>query len=83
MPTTKLSVTLERGLVQELRRRVGPRGLSPFVNQAVADKIQRIRILEVLDEIEADSGAPSAEDRKCVAAELERLSRVKTRRKRR
>ncbi|MGI8776948.1 MAG: CopG family transcriptional regulator [Acidimicrobiales bacterium] len=47
---TKLSVTLDAAVVDELRQRVGARGLSAAVNQAVVAEVDRLRRAAALDQ---------------------------------
>ena len=70
MPTAKMSATLDAKLLAQVRSRVGRRGLSSFVNQAVAEKLQRERVLELLDALEAEHGPPTPEERGAAEAEL-------------
>jgi hypothetical protein len=57
---TKLSVTLDADVVDELRQRVGPRGLSAAVNHAVVAEVARLRRSAALDrwlaELETSDG---------------------------
>lgn len=46
---TKLSLTLDEAAIAELRKRVGSRGLSSAVNQAVIAEVERLRRAEALD----------------------------------
>jgi hypothetical protein len=73
MPTAKVSATLDDKLLAQVRRRVGRRGLSAFVNQAVAEKFQRERVLELLDAVEAERGAPTGRERKRAEEELAKV----------
>lgn len=56
----KLSVTLDSGSVHDLRRRVGSRGLSAVLNEALRNELTRLRQEEALDqwleELEAEDG---------------------------
>ena len=56
MAYTKISVTLESEVAAELRRNVGPRELSAFVNEAVRQHLQVARVRRLLDHMEAESG---------------------------
>ncbi len=57
---TKLSVTLDAAVVDELRQRVGARGLSAAVNHAVVAEVGRLRRAAALDrwlaELETSDG---------------------------
>ena len=64
MPMEKVSATLEREVVEEIRRRVGPRKVSAFLNEAARQKLQQTRIQEYLQELYAKHGAPDAATRR-------------------
>ena len=61
MSYTKLSVTLQSKVADELRRVAGRRGVSAFVNEAVRQRLQAARLRKLLDEMEAEEG-PIPED---------------------
>lgn len=52
----KRSFTLDRKVDEEARRRIGARGLSAFVNDAIKRRLQGLRIQAWLDEREAIDG---------------------------
>jgi hypothetical protein len=56
MATEKVSLTLEKELVSEARKVVGGRGLSAYVNRALQHQLQRDRLVEMLAELERESG---------------------------
>ena len=60
----KVSATLERDVVDEIRRRVGPRRVSAFLNEAARQKLQQARIQEYLRELYAEHGTPDAATRR-------------------
>jgi hypothetical protein len=68
--TEKVSATIDEGLLRQIRRRVGRRGVSSFLNAAAAEKLQRERILELLDTLDAEHGTPTAAERKAAEREL-------------
>jgi hypothetical protein len=76
MATAKMSATLDEGLLEEVRVKVGPRRVSAFVNSAVQEKLQRLRVLELLDALDAKHGAPSAKERAAAEAALRRIFRA-------
>jgi hypothetical protein len=55
----KISVSIPRPLATSLRRRVGTRGLSGFVAQAISHELEREQLGAFLAELEAKHGAPS------------------------
>lgn len=58
MATEKFSATVDEELLAAVRSRVGPRGLSGFVDQALRHELQRTALRELLDELEAEIGPP-------------------------
>ena len=56
MPVAKVSLSLDDDLVAAARSRVGGRGLSGYVNQALRRSLQRDRLLELLEQMEATAG---------------------------
>lgn len=52
----KLSVSVPSELADAVRRRVGGRGLSGFVAQALAHELEREQLGTFLSELEQDSG---------------------------
>lgn len=58
MATDKLSATVDARLLEEVRSRVGPRGLSSFVDQALRHELDRVVLRELLDELAVELGPP-------------------------
>jgi hypothetical protein len=83
MGMTKLSVTVEEDLVDELRDRAGDRGISAFVNQAVRHELQLARLGELLADLENELGPPDETMLAEALASLDRLEKQKGRTKRR
>lgn len=61
MSYKKLSITLEPEIAEELRQVAGPRGVSAFVNDALRQRLQAVRVSTLLDEMDAEAG-PVPED---------------------
>lgn len=59
-PVAKLSVSIPGELAAAVRRRVGPRGLSGFVAQAVAHELEREQLGGLLAELELEHGPVGA-----------------------
>ncbi len=70
MSMEKLSVTVERELLDEAREYAGPRGMSRFINEAMRFYLQSIRISAIEAELAAEYG-PISEATKKRFAELE------------
>jgi Arc/MetJ family transcription regulator len=83
MGMTKLSVTVEDDLVDELRERAGDRGISAFVNQAVRHELQLARLGELLGDLENELGPPDEGMVAEALATLDSLDKRNSRTKRR
>jgi Arc/MetJ family transcription regulator len=53
---SKISLSMDEGVLAEARARAGRRGLSSYVNDALRRQLQRDRLAELLAEMEAESG---------------------------
>jgi hypothetical protein len=73
MSTVKVSVTLDERLVVEARRLVGGRGLSAFINEVVAQRLQQQRLLALMAEMEAEHGPIDPATWASARAEMARL----------
>jgi hypothetical protein len=82
MGMTKLSVTVEGDLVDELRQRAGDRGISAFVNQAVRHELSLARLGELLADLENELGPPDEAMVVEALASLDRLEKQQSRTKR-
>ena len=75
MSKEKVSATLDRETLNEIRKMVGPRRVSSFLSQAAKEKLQRARILAYLDELDAKHGTVKERTRRLaktrIAAVLE------------
>jgi hypothetical protein len=54
----KLSVTVDDRVAEELKARVRPREVSQFVSRAIDHELERARLRELLDRLEAELGPP-------------------------
>lgn len=75
----KLSLTLDHDLVEAARQRVGRRGLSAYLNEALAFRLQREGIEEYLARQEREKGPIPAEVQAAVEKAFEKR-RKRTRR---
>ncbi len=69
MKHTKISMTLESDIEAELRQVAGAGGISAFVNEAVRQQLQAVRLRRLLDEMEAQFGPIPEEIRREVDAQ--------------
>ncbi len=73
MSMEKVSATLESEILDEIRRRVGPRKVSAFLNAAARQKLQQARIQEYLVELYAEHGAPNEATRREAAKRIDQV----------
>ena len=73
MATEKISATVDKDVVEEIREMVGPRGVSSFLTEAAREKLQRARILAYLGELDEAHGKPDARARKEAARRLAKV----------
>lgn len=78
-----MTTTIDSETLREIRRIAGKRGVSRFLQAAARERLARIRTLGLLDELDAQYGAPSSELKAEVDAEMRKLFRVKPTRGRR
>jgi hypothetical protein len=69
MSYTRISITLEQKIADELRQTAGPRGVSAFVSEAVQQRLQAARLRRMIAEMEEEVG-PIPDD---VQAEADRF----------
>ena len=70
MPIQKVSASLDAQLMEEVRAAVGPRGVSAFLNQAAREKLQRQRIIALLDALDDEHGMASKQTNAAAAAKI-------------
>lgn len=56
MTTQKISATVDADVATQVRSRVGRRGFSTFVDNALRRELDRVALRELLDELELDLG---------------------------
>lgn len=61
MPTSRVSLRLDEGLVAEARKLTGPSGLSSYVNRALGRQLQKGRMVGFLKELEEEAGPIDAD----------------------
>lgn len=57
----KVSITLDRSLVAEIRAQAGGRALSASVNELLQAALAAQRLAQLVEEMEQEAGPPSAE----------------------
>lgn len=69
MPTEKVSLTLSQTALDEARSRVGRRGLSEFIDEALQLRLQHDRLKKLLADLDAEYGPVPEEIREEVRRE--------------
>jgi hypothetical protein len=64
----RITATFDATTAAAMRRVAGSRGVSAFLQEAARERLARLEVLELLDELDAKHGAPSA----AVMAEVDR-----------
>jgi hypothetical protein len=62
MAHQRLSATIEEDLLAAVRARVGPRGLSSFVNRALRFELERAQLADLVTELHHELGPPTDEE---------------------
>lgn len=75
MATERVTATYDAELIAAVRQLVGARQVSAFLNEAVREKLAKIRLLQLIDELDAKYGAPTPAEMAAVSAEAEELLR--------
>ncbi len=75
MPVSKRSVAFDEAVAREAEERAGERGFSRFVNDAVAQRLQALRIAELYAQYESDAGPVPESVKQDVVAEWEAASK--------
>jgi hypothetical protein len=64
----RITATFDAATVAAIRRVAGKRGVSAFLQEAARERLARLEVLELLDELDEKHGAPSP----AVMAEVDR-----------
>lgn len=75
MTVLKKSVAFDAAVGHEALERAGERGFSRFVNDAVAQRLQALRILDMLAEMDAEHGPVPPEIMTAVGDEWDAATR--------
>jgi hypothetical protein len=71
----RVTVTIDEQTAAAIRRIAGPRGVSRFLQLAARERLGRLGVLKMLDELDAKHGKPTATVRADVASKARRLFR--------
>ena len=71
----RITATIDEHTLTRIRRIAGPRGVSSFLAAAAKERLARLELLDLLGELDAKHGAPSAAIRAEVARDARRIFR--------
>ena len=57
----RVTATFDEATLAEIRRVAGPRGVSAFLQTAARERLARLELLGMLDDLDQRHGAPSAD----------------------
>lgn len=69
----RVTVTIDERTLAQIRRVAGPRGVSSFLATAAKERLARLELLGLLDELDAKHGPASAAVRAEVARDARRI----------
>ncbi|MEO6777173.1 MAG: hypothetical protein ABI467_29870 [Kofleriaceae bacterium] len=69
----RITATIDDRTLAQIRRVAGPRGVSKFLAAAARERLARLELLGLLDELDTKFGKPSAAVRAGVAREARRV----------
>jgi hypothetical protein len=73
----RVTATIDSETLEAIREISGPRGVSAFLQAAARERVARLRVLGLLDELDARYGKPSATVQRAVASHARRIFRRK------
>jgi hypothetical protein len=71
----RVTATLDKETLEQIRRVAGPRGVSSFLNRAAQERLARLELLGLLDELDAKHGPVPPEMTAEVARKAKRILR--------
>jgi hypothetical protein len=71
----RVTATFDEETIAAIRRIAGPRGVSAFLQQAARERLARLQMLELVDDLDKKHGPPSDAIRAEVAADARRIFR--------
>ena len=73
----RVTATLDETTLAKIRLVAGPRGVSSFLNEAARERLARLELRGLLDELDAKHGEVPAAVRKRVARDARRIFRAR------
>ena len=79
MTMERVTASIDGETLDAIREIAGPRGVSAFLQTAARERLARLRLLGLLDELDTKHGAPNAKVKKAIAADAARVFRRRAR----
>ncbi len=73
----RITATFDEETLAKIRQVAGPRGVSSFLNQAARERLARLELRGMLDELDAKHGAAPAAVRAEIARDARRMFRTR------
>lgn len=73
----RITATFDEETLAKIRRVAGPRGVSSFLNDAARERLARMELRGLLDELDAKHGAAPAAVRTEIARDARRMFRAR------
>jgi hypothetical protein len=71
----RVTATIDERTLTRIKRVAGPRGVSKFLAAAARERLARLELLGLLDELDEKHGRPSAAVRAEIARDMRRVFR--------
>jgi hypothetical protein len=71
----RVTASIDERTLAEIRRVAGPRGVSAFLGAAARERLARLELLGLLDQLDAAHGAPSPAIRAEIGRDARRIFR--------
>lgn len=69
----RVTTTIDERTLARIRRAAGPRGVSKFLALAAKERLARLQLLGLLDELDAKHGEPSSAMRAGIDRDMRRI----------
>jgi hypothetical protein len=73
----RITATFDDETLAKIRRIAGPRGVSSFLNEAARERLARLELRGMLDELDAKHGAAPTKVRAEIARDARRMFRAR------
>lgn len=73
----RVTATIDEDTLAKIRHVAGPRGVSSFLNEAARERLARLELHGLLNELDAKHGAAPARVRAAIARDARRVFRAR------